>query len=302
MKIIMKCPCCKTKLINGDLKKFQTLTEHVCDPNQTNFPLRQTYICEDKNCVSHKYDMFWNDGGECYSDKWYEEDIFIDKNSGPFGTISRKINLEVYKKNLKDKKYLSPAWILWIYQPYIEYVYEGNEEGEVLSTKKKLNFLKRNENGEFSIHVYWNITSFINELKSFNKMRKRYKYSPSSYLMKELKDEFNINAYPNKKNYRRFAIFIKNIFFFKLKKSLYHIDFDFVKMILKTLNNDTFNRKDIMKIFTCDKYNCKRIEDKLLEENFIESVSYGVFKLNLIESRKRKINKIKKYNEQSNRY
>ena len=57
----MRCPECKTELIPGDLKEFETLLEHVSDPNQEEYPPRPTCVCPNR-CFGEKQ-FFDTDGG-----------------------------------------------------------------------------------------------------------------------------------------------------------------------------------------------------------------------------------------------
>ena len=41
----MRCPKCKKTLIKGKRKRYETLVEHVSNPNQKSYPLRPTYVC-----------------------------------------------------------------------------------------------------------------------------------------------------------------------------------------------------------------------------------------------------------------
>lgn len=59
----MKCPKCKTKLIEGEQKQYETLDEHVFNPNKEDYPLRPTYICTNKNCEISKAGFYGIWGG-----------------------------------------------------------------------------------------------------------------------------------------------------------------------------------------------------------------------------------------------
>lgn len=59
----MRCPFCKSILIKGEMQRYETLCDHVCDPNRNDYPLRETYICK---CADAN-NSFWNDWGDFYS-------------------------------------------------------------------------------------------------------------------------------------------------------------------------------------------------------------------------------------------
>ena len=58
----MRCPVCKTNLVKGELRKYETLSEHVSDPNRVDVPLRLTYVCPNK-CQG---EGFFNPNGDLY--------------------------------------------------------------------------------------------------------------------------------------------------------------------------------------------------------------------------------------------
>lgn len=71
----MRCPQCKTTLILSVEKvSYQTLGEHVCDPNGDP-PARTYFFCPEEDCVLHD-SAFWDDDGSFYSktdvgNNWY---------------------------------------------------------------------------------------------------------------------------------------------------------------------------------------------------------------------------------------
>ena len=62
----MNCPKCNVKLTKGEDKEFETLSDHVCDPNKESYPLRPTWECTNKSCPASKEDIFWDDMGDYY--------------------------------------------------------------------------------------------------------------------------------------------------------------------------------------------------------------------------------------------
>lgn len=60
------CPKCKRDLVAGDLQRFETLVEHVSDPNAFMYrepPLRPTLVCPNR-CYGAS---FWDHCGDAYS-------------------------------------------------------------------------------------------------------------------------------------------------------------------------------------------------------------------------------------------
>ena len=64
----MKCPFCGKELTNGERRKYETLIDHVDDPNKEDFPLRPTWVCD---CEKAK-DSFWDMFGYFYSHHFYD--------------------------------------------------------------------------------------------------------------------------------------------------------------------------------------------------------------------------------------
>jgi len=58
------CPFCKTQLIRGENKEYETGIEHVFNPNQEHFPVRSTWVCDNSDCVAHTAQVWWNCLGE----------------------------------------------------------------------------------------------------------------------------------------------------------------------------------------------------------------------------------------------
>jgi len=81
----MRCPKCKTTLIGGGLKRYETLIEHVSDPNQE-LPLRPTYICPSK-CLG--MDQFFGMWGGSYGGTDHEEKYWSALDS-----MDREINID----------------------------------------------------------------------------------------------------------------------------------------------------------------------------------------------------------------
>ena len=81
----MKCPFCKSDLIDGELKRYETITEHCFDPNKSEYPLRPTFICSG-NCSLSK-NSFWADGGSFYSSKYFDREEAKPFNEHSFSAI-----------------------------------------------------------------------------------------------------------------------------------------------------------------------------------------------------------------------
>lgn len=61
------CPCCGKKLVPGSARRFETMDEHVGDPNKEEYPLRPTWVCATVGCKVNTSKSFYADGGELYT-------------------------------------------------------------------------------------------------------------------------------------------------------------------------------------------------------------------------------------------
>jgi hypothetical protein len=147
-----KCPICKSPVKIAGQESYETLSEHVTDPNATSQPKRDAYKCTNQECICNdsKHDVFWSYNGEMYGGFMIDDEEFIGENNAPFGSFERKMNVEIGKDGLKSEIYLHPAWCLWLLQPYIEYHYKGDVMGNVVKKWFTVEFLKKNERGEYS--------------------------------------------------------------------------------------------------------------------------------------------------------
>jgi len=124
----LKCPICKSNLFISGKARLQTLDEHVFDPNGE-VSLKDVYSCVSLECDSHAFEVVWSKDGEMYARKFIPSPIFINNNSAPFGTLMRKINVEIYKNDenlhLRFSKYhLELVW-----------KYKADFDGNVLSKR-----------------------------------------------------------------------------------------------------------------------------------------------------------------------
>ncbi len=62
----MNCPYCNSKLLEGPQWQYETLLDHVSDPNQEDLPMRTTWVCKQAFCQD-SYHRFWDIDGYSYS-------------------------------------------------------------------------------------------------------------------------------------------------------------------------------------------------------------------------------------------
>lgn len=83
----MRCSICKSNLILSDKKCYETLGDHVYDPNGTP-PERDSYVCSNNECISHQAGGFWGiDGDFFYKDYKFFEHSSKHNYSGTKGFI-----------------------------------------------------------------------------------------------------------------------------------------------------------------------------------------------------------------------
>jgi len=62
-----RCPCCKRKLAKGEDKEYETLSDHVYDPNMEKYPLRATWECQNVKCSVANSIRFYDQDGAVHS-------------------------------------------------------------------------------------------------------------------------------------------------------------------------------------------------------------------------------------------
>lgn len=217
MKIEMHCPKCHKPLIKGKDREFETLSDHVCDPNREHYPLRPTWVCNNVKCECGKTDIFWDEMGEYYS---YGSSIkFENKLHSAYPSFARKMDIEIYKKGLKSKIYLPAFLMLWFLQPMIEFTYKADDSGKVLSRGLLLHWLKKDsfnpfKKDSFGYHTHYSfpimniLHHFQNEISCISKCSETFK----EYHFKEA---FKPIASWDKRWWRHFELWLFKIVFRK---------------------------------------------------------------------------------------
>ena len=188
----MKCPICKTDLVITGSERLETICEHVSDPNGSVCE-KDVFQCPNNNCKANEYGAVWEERGEffTYNMSWDRdkelEKCFIGENNGPFGTISRRLNVEIYKCGLKNKVYYSPILTFWLLKPYKEYWYKANKDGEILKSGWKIKFLKKGH-GNKGYYIGWisGIHMFKYVLREYKRKKESFKKAESEFLSKSI--------------------------------------------------------------------------------------------------------------------
>jgi hypothetical protein len=127
----MFCPACKSKLVLGGLKKYETLLDHVSDPNGESEPAH-TFICVNPECEVSKRDCFWDTMGEFFSRFNPKEIKFINNNDAPFGSFQRELNAQLHSEK-RHYFYIGPKKYAWTLS--FNWIVGANENGEVIKKR-----------------------------------------------------------------------------------------------------------------------------------------------------------------------
>jgi len=147
----MKCPVCKTELVVWKQLRLETLSDHVFDPNgEQEIPLSDAYRCPSPFCCTNvggkageMYEprVFWNSNGDLYSNGTSKDIPFVDNNNAPFGSLNRRLNVEIYKKDENKHLLTIPCWPLKGWKVYKKYSYQSNENGDILKRRFHLEWI-----------------------------------------------------------------------------------------------------------------------------------------------------------------
>lgn len=179
----MYCPICRGQLKVTGQDCIQTLLEHVERPNDEP-GLKDIYQCTNTICDAQANGLLWSEGGEFfdYNSKGNHRYSFINKNHGPFGSLERKIRVEIYKKD-ENFFLLKSKW----FDIEVVWRYKADEDGRILRRRPSIAMWKW-EGDRLGSKVGWSFpwSTFFYFVKSF--------YRDSKYKQeKELTNFF----YPN---------------------------------------------------------------------------------------------------------
>ena len=195
----MCCPFCGHPLVRRGWKRLETTAEHVSNPNATPSE-KPAYYCENEEC-RYKDVFLWNgptvfsisegeaffnsdkavvevDGEKKVDDKYWE----LYKETSDWYTAAT--NTFTFKQQREETKkiYLHPIFALFLLRPFIEVYYEAKENGEIVGSKWRLHFLKKDGNkGDYCIYYISSIHMFFHEMKCRRLAFKRLKLSNDSF-------------------------------------------------------------------------------------------------------------------------
>jgi len=198
-RLSMLCPRCKSALVVTGAARLETLEEHVCCAPVS---MKRVYECSNPNCLTKKLWVVWNEDGEYYDRsphklyKMIDNNIFIDKNSAPFGSFQRELNVEVSKK---DENYtLLKIWG-WKFEVY--FTYKSNKDGEILKRKRHLRIWKRDKNCDISWILYQSGIHML--LYCIKKFQRALKKDWKSEITHEFEHALNTRKWASEEWWRR---------------------------------------------------------------------------------------------------
>ncbi len=149
------CPLCREVLVPS------TNPEHA---------LLGRWQCKSEHCPTHWGGINWNLNGDTYSSDYMKSKAlensgaFIDNNA-PFGTIGRELNVTIFKH---DEDYYLGTLFGWRLK--VEFKYKSNTNGEILSRKRELIFIKPDNTYYVSgLHMlFYTIKNYYREINLSN--------------------------------------------------------------------------------------------------------------------------------------
>lgn len=163
------CPCCRKPLVSGKQEVFETLGDHVCDPNGIP-PLRTTWVCSTDYC-DLQGKMFWDDYGDSYSSGlgYTTRKVLIQYLKHPDKESLTALNSWALKNNLTSHSQVYDGFTVFII-PYfrwkLRYYREYDLMGNPVSIRRfHLEKQYWGHNGWCSRGTFW--SGLFNPLKSF---------------------------------------------------------------------------------------------------------------------------------------
>jgi hypothetical protein len=105
----------------------------------------------EESILTNKYDcpvctpalgVWWDSDGELYADRAVDYKGFVGGNTGAFGSLARRLHVEIRKH---DEEF--QIFKLWGWMGEIRYRYTSNDEGDILSRKPYLQLLRKDGSG-----------------------------------------------------------------------------------------------------------------------------------------------------------
>lgn len=184
MSNTISCPFCKEKLEKTHQGNYQTLSEHVCSPNETPI-LKDGFQCTNPDCIANTLTLTWLECGEAYMtfpdfpsrDIHYEqlnyfikllkvdENMFAINSWNYYYNIGKKL-IDKFRLSINLGKYRFILYPKEIGGDNVKVQYKPN------LFKWKLEIHKKEKNTDYYTLVIPMINMIIFSLKEFNRCYK----------------------------------------------------------------------------------------------------------------------------------
>ena len=202
-----------SSLIKGKgTKVYESLIDHVCSPNSPIYA-KEYYICSNDKCPTINNGYFWDNFGDSYCDKRFDDDVFAMEISSAINSGSRTCKI---KEKRKDFTILYLYW----FKVYIESTPIPDKMGlKIIGHKRKIRMCIRH--GDFSWVMYTpGISMFIFCFKKFNWALNKLTENPNNqFTIQELLRELQPQNW-DKRWWRRLSSWIFNKLYPGLKERL----------------------------------------------------------------------------------
>ena len=157
----MLCPSCKTALVPGERRCYETLSHHVCSPNDP-CPEDETVVCPNVECKANKDKVFWAHDGEgpyntSFGDKGYN---WIDDNGCPFDS-SHRACLFAYSYHKEDRE-----WCNRLFMVRRAVSYKSNDHGDKVGKQVSYSLWLKSDVGGYTYYIS-GVRMFVHSLKGF---------------------------------------------------------------------------------------------------------------------------------------
>ena len=197
----MLCPLCKTVLVAGEMRRYETLDHHVCNTNDP-CPYGDTVVCPNVACEASKDKVFWAGDGEGPYKIVYGKDYgWIDNNSLPFDSFHRAVEFSIY--HAEDRE-----WCNRLFMIRREVRYESNDHGDKVGRRVHYSLFIKSDMGGYTYYIS-GIRMFIHSLKAFYRNRSCYldgkPWEVESYWVRNIKRDFASADWPRAEWWRKAA-------------------------------------------------------------------------------------------------
>jgi hypothetical protein len=217
MNYQLYCPRCLSPLVYGEgTRIYQTLVEHVSDPNGTIYP-KSYLICSSSKCPTRINDDIWEEYGDFHHSSSYPECFFFLSCNRALNSGSRKFTLQQRKKRYTILN------LIW-FKVYIESSPIPDEMGlKIIGYKLKLRACTRtNFRGgwvEYIPGIYMLFFCF----KSFKQDMNKFLEDPSNkYSLNELLEDMEYPSWDSRW-WKHLSVWVANMLYPGLKKTLLEI-------------------------------------------------------------------------------